>query len=243
MKLIGAGLPRTATTTQLIAFEQLGFAPCYHMRDVLGDMATHLPMWERAAQGDADWDTIFAGARSTCDFPSAYYYRELIDHYPQAKVVLTVRSAEGWVKSMRDTVWAVYFGPSVLHHVCEARRAIDPDWDHYIRVMLNLTFDPVNGAMRGDHESDAGLAAIMDRWNDEVKATVPPQRLLVWEPGDGWEPLCEFAGVPVPDGPVPRVNDTAAFNEGLLGGGLALLNAWWDKRERASGGLHGAPLS
>ena len=45
------------------------------------------------------------------------------------------------------------------------------------------------------------------------------------------------------DGPLPRVNDTAAFAEGITGGGLAVLNAWWDQRERPSGGLHGAPLS
>jgi hypothetical protein len=243
MKLIGAGLPRTATTTQLIAYEQLGFAPCYHMRNVLGDMGAQLPLWQRVAEGDPDWEAIFGDAQSTCDFPSGFYYRELIDYYPEAKVVLSVRSADGWVKSMRDTIWPVYFGPSAMHHVCEARRAVDPNWDHYIRTMFAITFHPQTGPLGKDHESDAGLAASMERWNDEVKATVPAERLLVWEPADGWEPLCEFLDVAVPDGPVPRVNDTAAFAEGILGGGLAVLNAWWDQRERPSSGLHGAPLT
>jgi len=242
MKIIGAGLPRTATTTTLIAFEQLGFAPCYHMRDVFGDMDTQLPLWEAAVAGSPDWETLFAGAQSSCDFPSAYYYRELMEVYPEAKVVLSVRSAEGWVRSMRDTVWPVYFGPSPMHHVSEARRAVDSNWDRYITFMTKLTFDPESGAMAGDHERDDGLAAIMERWNARVKADVPADRLLVWEPADGWEPLCEFLGVAVPEGPVPRVNDTAAFAEGILGGSLAVLNAWWDQRERPSGGLHGAPL-
>jgi hypothetical protein len=83
----------------------------------------------------------------------------------------------------------------------------------------------------------------MERWNDQVKASVPADRLLVWEPAQGWEPLCEFLEVSVPEGPVPRVNDTAAFHEGILGGGLAAVNAWWDQRERPVGGLHGAPVS
>ncbi len=243
MKVIGAGLPRTATTTTLIAFEQLGFAPCYHMRDLLGDLDAQLPLWERVVAGDPDWEALFASAESSCDFPSAFYYRELMDVYPDAKVVLSVRSADGWVRSMRDTVWPVYFGPSPMHHVSEARRAVDANWDRYITVMTQLTFDQQTGAFIGDHESDAGLAAIMERWNERVKADVPAERLLVWEPADGWEPMCEFLDVAVPDGPVPRVNDTAAFAEGILGGSLAVLNAWWDQRERPSGGLHGAPLT
>ena len=81
----------------------------------------------------------------------------------------------------------------------------------------------------------------MDRWNERVKRDVPADRLLVWEPRDGWEPLCEFLEVGVPDEPLPNVNDTAAFKEGILGGAIAVVNEWWDQRERPSGGLHGAP--
>jgi hypothetical protein len=242
MKVIGAGLPRTATTTTLIAFEQLGFAPCYHMRDVLGDFEGQLPLWEAAAAGSPDWERLFKGAQSSCDWPSARFYRELAEYYPDAKVVLSVRSTEGWVRSMRDTVWPVYHGPSVMHHVCEARRAVDPLWNRYIEMMYPILFGD-NGPLADDHESDEGLGASMERWTAQVKADIPAERLLVWEPADGWEPLCEFLEVSVPDGPVPRVNDTAAFSEGILGGSLAVINAWWDARERPTGGLHGAPVN
>jgi hypothetical protein len=243
MKIIGAGLPRTATTTTLLAFEQLGFAPCYHMRDVFADLDGQIPLWEAAVAGNPDWDALFSGVQSSCDLPSAYYYRELMDFYPDAKVVLSVRSAESWVRSMRATLWPFYFGPSPMHHVVEARRAIDPNWDRYVTFMTKLTFDPDTGSMAGDHETDEGLAAAMERWNARVIDDVPAERLLVWEPADGWEPLCEFLEVEVPEDPLPRVNDTAAFTEGILGGSLAVLNAWWDQRERPSGGLHGAPAS
>jgi len=78
-------------------------------------------------------------------------------------------------------------------------------------------------------------------WARACGGSIP--RLLVWEPAQGWEPLCEFLGVPEPDGPVPRVNDTAAFHEGMVGRALAVLNEWWDQRERSANGLHGAPVA
>ena len=244
MKVIGAGLPRTATTTTLIAFEQLGFGPCYHMRDLLGDLHGRIGAWEGVVDGTGDLGAIVDGYQSSCDFPSARYYRELAERYPDAKVVLSVRSGEGWARSMSETILPIFYGDAVMHYVNDARRLVDDDWRRYLEVMEKINFDEETGAMRGAGDADeAGLVAIMERWNDEVRATIAPERLLVWNPGDGWEPLCEFLEVAVPDGPVPNVNDTAAFREGILGGGLAVLNGWWDQRDRPSGGLHGAALS
>ena len=114
---------RTATTTQMIALEQLGFGRCYHMRDLLADLETGLPLWERAFEGTPDWEGSSATRSSTVDWPSARYYRELIDYYPEAKVLLSVRDAESWVRSMRETVWGIFHGDSVIHHVSEARCA------------------------------------------------------------------------------------------------------------------------
>jgi hypothetical protein len=243
MKVIGAGLPRTATTTQMIALEQLGFAPCYHMRDLLGDLEKGLPLWERAAEGERDWEEIFGDARSTVDWPSARYYRELMDHYPEAKVLLSVREGEGWVRSMHETVWGIFHGDSVIHHVSEAQAVVDPLWRRYIALMNRMNWDEETGVLAGDTYSDVGLLEVMNRWNGEVKSTVPAERLLVWDPREGWAPLCEFLGVDVPTEPLPRVNDTASFKEGIIGGALGVLNEWWEQRERPASGLHGAALS
>ena len=241
MKVIGAGLPRTATTTQMVALEQLGFAPCYHMRNVLGDLENELPYWEAAQDGNPDWEAAFRDSQSTCDWPSARFYEDLIDYYPDAKVILTVRDGESWVRSMRETVWGVYFGDSVLHHVSDARACIDPQWRRFIELMNRMNWEE-GGALTGDHQSDHGLIEIMERWNGQVQQTVPAERLLVWNPKEGWDPLCEFLEVDVPDAPLPHLNDTASFKEGVLGGGLAMINEWWDQRERPATGLHGAPL-
>jgi hypothetical protein len=241
MKVIGAGLPRTATTTQMIAFEMLGFGPCYHMRNVLADLENELPHWETAVDGRPDWNAVFGDAQSTCDWPSARFYADLIDFYPEAKVVMTVRDGKSWVRSMRETVWGLFFANSVMRHVSDARRCIDPLWERYITLMSRMNWG-AEGAMAGDHQSDQGLIEIMERWNDQVKDTVPSGRLLAWNPADGWNPLCEFLEVEVPAEPVPRVNDTAAFKEGITGGSLSLLNAWWESRDRPASGLHGAAL-
>ena len=242
MKVIGAGLPRTATTTQMVAFEMLGFAPCYHMRNVLGDLENELPHWEAAQDGNPDWDAVLGDSQSTCDWPSARFYADLIEYYPDAKVILTVRSGESWVRSMRETVWGIYFGDSVLHHVSDARACIDPLWRRFLELMNRMNWEEGSGVMAGDHHSDAGLIEIMERWNGQVQSTVPADRLLVWDPKEGWEPMCEFLEIDVPDSPLPHLNDAASFKEGVLGGALTMLNEWWDQRERPETGLHGAPL-
>jgi sulfotransferase family protein len=73
----------------------------------------------------------------------------------------------------------------------------------------------------------------MERWNDYVKATAPAERLLVWHPKDGWEPLCEFLEVDVPGEPVPNVNDTEAFKQGLIGGAVTSVQQGWDREQAA----------
>ncbi len=242
MKLIGAGLMRTATTTQMFALEQLGFCPCYHMRDLLIDLEKGLPLWERAWEGDADWEEIFGDAQSTVDWPSARFYRELMDYYPEAKVLLSVRPGEDWARSMRGTVWGIFHGDSVIHHVSSARGVLDPLWRRYLDLMRAMSWNEDTGALAGETHTDAGLIGVMERWNESVKKAVPADRLLVWDPAEGWEPLCAFLETDVPADPLPRLNDTNSFREGIIGGALDVLNEWWAARERPASGLHGAQL-
>ena len=243
MKIIGAGLPRTATTTQMFALEELGQCPCYHMRDLLADLEAGLPLWEAVAAGKPEWDRIFQGAVSTVDWPSARYYRELMAYYPEALVLLSVRPAEDWVRSMRQTVWGIFHGDTVLHHLCEARRDLDPLWKRYMDLMRTMSWDEGTGALAGETYSDEGLAAAMERWNEEVKQTVPADRLLVWDPSEGWAPLCAFLELPVPSESLPRLNDTASFREGIIGGAVDVVWEWWQARERPASGLHGAAIA
>ncbi|WP_272553015.1 sulfotransferase [Acidovorax sp. NCPPB 3576] len=63
-------------------------------------MRRSLPLWNEAIQGRPDWDAIFDGYAATTDYPGCCFWRELLGHYPQAKVILTVRDAEGWFESV-----------------------------------------------------------------------------------------------------------------------------------------------
>jgi hypothetical protein len=233
MKLIGAGLPRTATTTQMIALEKLGLGPCYHMRDMMADLAKEVPLWRRAYDGESPWDEIFGESRSTVDWPSAFYWRELMDVYPDAKVLLSVRNHESWARSMQETICQIYFGDSLMHHLAQARYHVDPDFAAWIDLMIDMVWEG-RGPFAGTEGEAGPMMAAAERWDQEVRDGVPAERLLVWEAKDGWEPLCEFVGVDVPDEPLPHVNDTEAFRSQLVvGPAVAAISGWWERERQA----------
>src|SRR5215472_8963413 len=233
MKVIGAGLPRTATLTQKIALEMLGYGPCYHMVNVLSDL-TLAPRWAAAFDGSADWDAIFEGHQSTVDWPGSFHWRELIDVYPDAKVLLSVRSGEAWATSMRNTIWGVFYDDVLMRDLSNARAKVDPGWNDYMELMKTMwQKSGLIGEMTGVFDP-AILGAAMERHNQEVRDTVPADRLLEWSPADGWAPLCEFLEVPVPAAPVPHVNDSATFTGRIVDGSLAALNAWAAQRAEAA---------
>ena len=233
MKVIGAGLPRTATLTQKISLEMLGFGPCYHMVNILSDLSL-VPQWHQAFEGGADWDKIFAGSQSTVDWPGSFFWRELVVAYPDAKVLLSVRSGEAWANSMRNTIWGVFYDDVLMRHMSDARANVEPGWHDYIELMKAMWQKSGLLGDMGEKFDASVLAAGIDRWNQEVRDTVPADRLLEWSPADGWEPLCKFLEVPVPPAPLPHVNDAAAFSGRIVDGSLAVLNAWQAKQAEAA---------
>jgi hypothetical protein len=223
VKLIGAGLPRTGTLTQKVALEMLGVAPCYHWVDVLADLDS-VATWERAMDGEAIWDQVFAGCQSTVDWPGGFFWRQLIDYYPEAKVLLSVRDPQSWEPSFRETVWNMGHGESLIHLLSSARALVDPQWQRYVGFVERMFWSP-EGTFAAGHEQPQQLIDAMVAHNDAVIATVPAERLLVWSPADGWEPLCEFLEVPVPAEPLPHANDRETFLGRVIDGALAALQS------------------
>jgi hypothetical protein len=223
MKVIGAGLPRTGTLSQKVALEMLGFRPCYHMVNVLADLDL-APNWRRAMDGDADWDDIFGDHQATVDWPGSFHYRELIEVYPEAKVLLSVRDGDGWAASMRDTIWGLFYGDILIKHLSEARRLVDPKWDGYMGMMEEMWRR--SGLIFGEQLDLDWMSAAVDRYHAEVMRDVPGDRLLVWSVSDGWDPLCDFLEVPVPDQPFPHLNDTDTFIDRIVDGSLLTLQEW-----------------
>jgi Sulfotransferase domain len=229
MKLIGAGLPRTATLSQKIALEMLGFGPCYHMVDVLSDL-DRVRQWSDALAGNANWDEIFSGFQSTVDWPGSFHYRQLIDAYPDAKVLLSVRSGESWVRSMNETICGLHYGDTMMRDLSSARARIDPGWRGFVDLMKAML--GASGLLEYENGSVTALADAMERHNEDVKHA--SERVLVWSAADGWEPLCEFLEVPVPDVPFPRTNDGAVFADRIVDSALDALTGWREQQGRSA---------
>lgn len=225
MKIIGAGLPRTATLTQKIALEMLGFGPCYHMIEAMSS-TDRMSRWIDAFGGRRDWDAIYAGFTATVDWPGSYYYRELAEAYPDAKVLLSVRDGIAWARSMRNTIWEMVFGDSPVHHLMLAQSRIDPVRQQFTDMLMGMSAESGTFGLDPLNFDETALAASMERHNAEVRRLIPKERLLEWWPTDGWEPLCEFLRVPVPAAPVPHVNDSATFGKMMTGAYLEALNEW-----------------
>jgi hypothetical protein len=224
MKLIGAGLPRTGTLTQKLALEQLGLGPCYHWVNVLADL-DQVELWNRALDGEGPWDEVFAGFESTVDWPGGYFYEELMEVYPDAKVLLSVRKPQSWEPSFRETIVGMCHGESLMRLLASARGEIDPKWRRYLDLVDRM-FWGAQGTFKDGWATQAQLIEQFERHNERVKRTVPPERLLVWQVTEGWEPLCEFLGVGVPAEPLPHENDRETFLERVIGGAIGALHEW-----------------
>lgn len=204
MKVIGAGFGRTGTLSVKAALEELGFGPCYHMTD-LYSRPRDGRLWERALRGErVDWEEVFGDYRATVDWPGCAFYGELMEAYPHARVLLPVRDPEEWYESARSTIHAV-------RRSAYSSAVAALAWKLYpaFRVTDKAIWE---GTFGGRFEDREHAISVFERHNEEVKRSVPPERLLVYRVEEGWEPLCDFLGVEVPEGkPFPRLNDAGSF--------------------------------
>lgn len=197
LKVIGAGVGRTGTYSLKLALAHLGFGPCHHMEEVAKNLPAQLPLWQAALEGSGDWEAIYDGFSSAVDWPTARFFRELNSVYPDAKFVLGYREPE---------VWADSFGETIYKLVSEADEAPDHlrDWLAMAAEVIRQTGIPLGA----DRE---GLAAAFSNHVEAVKETIPADRLLVHNVKEGWKPLCDFLGKPVPAEPFPRTNNRGEF--------------------------------
>ncbi|REE97974.1 sulfotransferase family protein [Thermomonospora umbrina] len=206
LHVIGAGFPRTGTSSTKAALERLGFGPCHHMFELMSH-PEQVERWLSILEpGPNDWDRILQGYRSSVDWPSAFFWRELADAYPDAKVVLTIRDPERWYASMRDTIFKANVAPlpEGEHPHLSTMRAIRP-------TLLNMIWLKTYGTGTGTVPTKEQAITAFERHIVEVRETLPADRLLVFEAREGWGPLCDFLGVPVPDDPFPHLNDGDAM--------------------------------
>jgi hypothetical protein len=206
LSVIGSGFGRTGTKSLKEALEHIGFAPCHHMHEVVSH-PDQVPYWQAIAAGKTvDWDAVFAGYAAQVDWPGAHVWRELAKAYPAAKVVHTARPPEVWWASFSKTIGKLF--------VTYKAMPLPP----HISAMMDAAGEMITKATFNDqmHDKDAAIAAF-NRRTEEVRDTIPAERLLVFDVAEGWEPLCRFLGKPVPATPFPHRNLRSDFWD-VLGG-------------------------
>lgn len=195
LKAIGSGLGRTGTKSLQSALNMIGFGPCHHMAEVWQHPES-MRLWIEAATGAPVWGEIFADYRSAVDYPGAAYWELLSERYPDAKIIHTSRDPDAWFESTQATIFA-HDGP--------VERAIGSGG------MTGEFFKSFLGELIPRMHDRAFLLEFFSRHNEAVRRKIPPERLLVYEVTQGWEPLCQFLSVPVPVEPYPSENSRAEF--------------------------------
>ena len=196
LKVIGSGLGRTGTKSLQSALNILGLGPCHHMVEVLAHPET-MALWIEAGAGRPDWEALFAGYQSMVDYPGAAYWRELADYYPDAKVIHTVRDPDAWFESTQATI----FNPDGM-----AMRALAASDGPAAAFFKSFT-----GPLSGRLHDRAFLIDYFLSHTEAVKDAIPSERLLIYQAGQGWGPLCAFLELPVPAESYPSENSRAEF--------------------------------
>ncbi|KAL6891786.1 P-loop containing nucleoside triphosphate hydrolase protein [Trichoderma longibrachiatum] len=211
MKVLILGLGRTGTASMRAAMKQLGYVDTYHMMNCSIENPPDALMWMDAlcAKYDGkgkpftreDWDQLLGTCQAVCDWPAVAFAEELIKAYPEAKVVLTNRDVDSWHASTMKTVYWRATDP-------ELRWLSNFDWAASMYYpMLKKFFDTF---FEGDFPNRG--KDVYRKHYEHVRSLVPKERLLEYKVTDGWGPLCEFLGDPIPkDCGFPNVNDNSDF--------------------------------
>lgn len=213
LKIIGAGFPRTGTTTLKKALEVLGYDKTYHFKDLIANPKKLKHWQELENDGQTDFAQLFNGFAATVDFPGYPYYKILMKEYPNAKVILTKRNFEGWYESMSKTIWKskqkTIFEKIILRikmifneRLRDVFKCIKFMRKTYLGKQFNNAFDSKSKAEK-----------IFFAHIDEVTRHVPKKQLLIYEVADGWQPLCDFLGVQIPDESFPHLNKKENFRK------------------------------
>ena len=216
LQVIGAGFGRTGTKSLQLALEKLGFGKCYHMEELFRNPG-RVVHWKNAYQEkETDWEALFKGYSSTVDFPSSMYYAALANIYPESKVILTTRDPEKWYQSAYSTIFSFDPGPKMKLKLLFSMLFSSTARSLFKVIQLNdksIWGKFFEGKFK---DKDYTIQKFKDH-EAEVQSPIPPDRLLVFKPSDGWKPLCDFLGVAIPDEPFPNTNKGQNFKDWVYG--------------------------
>lgn len=212
IQVLCLGMCRTGTSSLLAALKMLGYTPL-HMSHIVED--THLKrLWVEAIEstfidkssqkpyGRPEFDILLRGFDATLDIPCAIFADQLINAYPEAKVILTTRPVESWIKSMQGTIWQLMRWPSY-----RILRYVEPELVGSFLKLLEAIFHVHNGNKYGGAEAEEAFLA----HNQRIRELVPAKNLLELSPPFDLTTLCDFLGKPTPSCGYPHVNSTDEY--------------------------------
>lgn len=213
--LIGAGLPRNGTHSTKTALEILLPGKCHHMDRT---MAFHQKEWIRILNdkmSDDELKDFFLsnGYVAGVDAPVNLVYERLMRVFPNSKVLLNVREPISWERSMNATILKAMAGSAQFPESIFLSLGLFKSYLMHTKLLEG-------GLFKNEHFRDmisslksGNGVAYYNRWVEGVKRNVPEEKLLVYSVKEGWEPLCKFLNVPIPDQPFPHTNDSQSFQE------------------------------
>jgi len=198
VQVINLGLGRTGTHSIQHALEVLGLAPCFHINTAMIEQPWNTARWLQLAEGDRfDFEPFFGRYRAVAHFPLVERWERVVEAYPDALFILSVRDAEGWYRSTHATLvrsvedWSLRWLSKVNPFAEKQRRLMVDQEIPYMRL-----------------GPEAAKRCYLER-NEAIAKVIPADRLLVFDVREGWTPLCVFLGVEIPDVPFPHLNDDA----------------------------------
>ena len=210
LKVIGTGLGRTGTYSLKLALEHLGFGKCFHMLELF-QKPEKIRYFRNAEKGyDVNWEDVFSNYCSVVDYPAARYFRQITAAFPEARIIHTYRDPEEWYDSAMQTIFWVNRMPVSMYAKFgmylpfrrEIRRRLPVLI--YNRKLMYLEFGR-------KLSNKAEVISYYEKHTERVIREIPEEKLLVFDSKDGWEPLCKFLGVSIPETQYPHFNKRPDF--------------------------------
>jgi len=205
LKVIGTGLPRTGTASLKGALQLLGYQQTYHMDNLLNN-PSQVHYWvELFDTGSTDYDALFEGFAASTDFPGFFAYKALLKQYPDSKFILTTRDPDIWYESIKNTVYQAVTAFFQKDTPTDSMRRVEGVFQLLDRYLFGQFF-------KGTFLDKEKTLSLVNAYLDEINAIIPADKMLIYEISEGWQPLCDFLELRVPEIEFPYKNKREDFN-------------------------------